>query len=134
MAHKTERSTSTSANILLVEDDELVAKTVIAALRRMGHQVTHHANGNDAWQHLSSHPTYDLLLLDLDLPGISGIEIARRARAIRYTGHILIASGRLSEAEIQALDALRIDGKLQKPFTSQALGAAIQTCLAGKPR
>ena len=128
------RPTTASANILLVEDDELVAKTVIAALRRMGHLVTHHANGNDAWQHLSSQPTYDLLLLDLDLPGISGIEIARRARAIRYTGHILIASGRLSEAEIHALDALRIDGKLQKPFTPQALGAAIQTCLTGQPQ
>jgi signal transduction histidine kinase/CheY-like chemotaxis protein len=130
----TSGSTKISANILLVEDDELVAKTVMTALRRMGHQVTHHADGNEAWQHLSAHPAYDLLLLDLDLPGISGIEIARRARAIRFTGHILIASGRLSEAENQALDALRIDGRLQKPFTSQALGSAIQTCLSGPPQ
>jgi signal transduction histidine kinase/ABC-type amino acid transport substrate-binding protein/CheY-like chemotaxis protein len=122
--------TAISANILLVEDDELVAKTVITALRRMGHTVTHQVNGNDAWQHLSSHPAYDLLLLDLDLPGISGIEITRRARGIHYTGHILIASGRLSEAEIHELDTLRIDGKLQKPFTPQALAAAIQTSLS----
>jgi len=124
------RATETSVNILLVEDDELVAKTVIAALRRMGHSVTHHANGNEAWLHLSSHPDYDLLLLDLDLPGISGIEIARRARGIRYTGHILISSGRLSEAEIHELDTLQVDGKLQKPFTPQALRAAIQTSLS----
>jgi PAS domain S-box-containing protein len=122
----------TSANILLVEDDELVAKTVIAALRRMGHQVTHHINGNEAWEHLSSQPAYDLLLLDLDLPGISGIEITRRARAIHYTGHILIASGRLSESEVHELDTLRVDGKLQKPFTPQALDTAIQACLVSQ--
>jgi PAS domain S-box-containing protein len=128
------RPTKTSANILLVEDDELVAKTVLTALRRMGHQVTHQANGNDAWDHLRSQPAYDLLLLDLDLPGISGIEIARRARAIHYAGRILIASGRLSESEIHELDTLRVDGKIQKPFTPQALGSAIQTCLAGQTK
>jgi DNA-binding response OmpR family regulator len=92
--------------------------------------VTHKANGNEAWDHLSTNPTYDILLLDLDLPGISGLEIARRARATQYTGHILIASGRLNEAESQELDTLRVDEKLQKPFTPQALNAAIQTCLA----
>jgi len=124
----------TSVNILLVEDDELVAKTVIAALQRMGHQVTHHTNGNEAWQHLSAQPAYDLLLLDLDLPGISGIEITRRARANRYAGRILIASGRLSESEIHELDTLRVEGKLQKPFSPQALHAAIQACLAGRAK
>ena len=127
-------ATKTIANILLVEDDELVAKTVAAALQRMGHQVTHHADGNKAWQHLSTQPTYDLLLLDLDLPGISGLEIARRARAINYSGRILIASGRLSESEIHELDTLRVDGKLQKPFAPQALNDAIQACLARRTK
>jgi DNA-binding response OmpR family regulator len=124
----------TRANILLVEDDELVAKTVISVLQRLGHQVSHHANGNDAWQHLSTQPAYDLLLLDLDLPGISGLEIARRARAVKYTGRILIASGRLSEAEIHELNTLRVNGTLQKPFAPQVLNDAIQACLAGQPR
>ena len=124
---------ATTAHILLVEDDELVAKTVMNALKRMGHQTTHYANGNEAWLHLSTQQAYDLLLLDLDLPGISGVEIVRRARAIHYTGRILIASGRLSEAEIQELDTLKVDGKLQKPFTPQTLGAAIQSSLAGQP-
>jgi CheY-like chemotaxis protein len=124
------RRPKATAQILLVEDDDLVARTVAAALGRMGHQVTRLANGNEAWHHLSSHPEYDLLLLDLDLPGISGMEIARRARASRYAGQILIASGRLSDTEVQALDALRVGGKLQKPFTPQALSTAIQDCLA----
>ena len=122
----------TCANILLVEDDELVAKTVLVVLRRLGHQVAHQANGNEAWQHISTQPAYDLLLLDLDLPGIGGIEIARRARASNYAGRILIASGRLSESEIHELDTLRVDGKLQKPFDAPTLSKAIQDCLAGR--
>jgi len=126
------RPLKTSAKILLVEDDELVAKTVGTLLKRLGHKVTHYANGSEAWQHLSTHPAYDLLLLDLDLPGINGLEIARRARSIKYTGSILIASGRLSESESRELDLLSVDGKLQKPFTPQALNTALQVCLTGQ--
>jgi PAS domain S-box-containing protein len=120
------------ASIFFVEDDELVARTVTALLRRMGHQVTHQTNGNDAWNHLSTNSAYDLLLLDLDLPGINGLEIARRARGANYRGRILIASGRLSEADSLELDSLNVDGKLQKPFTPQTLSTAIQDCLSGK--
>ncbi len=127
---ETAKPTMMAANIYFVEDDELVAKTVISALRRLGHQVTHQTNGNAAWQHLRTQADYDLLLLDLDLPGISGIEIARQVRTTRFAGHILIASGRLNEAERRELDSLHVDGKLLKPFTPQELGAAIQSCLA----
>ena len=122
----------TTANILLAEDDELVARTVAILLKRMGHQVTHIANGNDAWQHLSKNRNYDLLLLDLDMPGISGLEIARRARAANYPARILIASGRLSDNEMRELDALQVEAKLQKPFTPQVLSSTIQSCLNGK--
>ncbi|MFT3869142.1 MAG: transporter substrate-binding domain-containing protein [Nibricoccus sp.] len=122
----------TTANILLAEDDDLVARTVIAVLRRMGHQVVHFANGNDAWQHLTANQGHDILLLDLDLPGISGLEIARRVRSTNYPGRIMIASGRLTEEEVRELDALNVNVKLQKPFTPKNLGAAIEACLGGK--
>ena len=128
----TSRPTKTTATILFVEDDELVARTVAALLRRMGHQVTQLANGNEAWDHLLANKNYDLLLLDLDLPGISGLEIARRARTANYKGQILVASGRLSEADALELDTLNVDVKLQKPFSPQTLSSAIQECLTGK--
>jgi two-component system phosphate regulon response regulator PhoB len=93
----------------------------------------HFANGNDAWQHLSAHQSHDLLLLDLDLPGISGIEIARRVRTTNYPGRIMIASGRLTEEETRELDSLDVTVKLQKPFTPKTLSAAIEACLGNKP-
>ncbi|MFT3783770.1 MAG: transporter substrate-binding domain-containing protein [Nibricoccus sp.] len=123
------RESKATANILLVEDDELVARSVSTILRKASHQVTHFTNGNDAWKHLTENPGYDLLLLDLDLPGISGIEITRRARTANYGGKIMIASGRLTEDEIRELDSLRVSTKLFKPFTPQVLNAAVQACL-----
>jgi DNA-binding response OmpR family regulator len=118
----------------LVEDDELVAVTVVHALRRQEHQVTHFRHGGEAWRHLSQHMSdYDLLLLDLDLPGMHGIEIARRVRNLRYSGKILVASGRMTEEETRDCDAVGVDNRIEKPFTPQKLAAAIQVCLTGPP-
>ncbi|HEY9153887.1 MAG TPA: transporter substrate-binding domain-containing protein, partial [Opitutaceae bacterium] len=128
--------TRTSLRICLVEDDELVAVTVVHALRRQEHQVTHFRHGGEAWRHLSQHMSdYDLLLLDLDLPGMHGIEIARRVRNLRYSGKILVASGRMTEEETRDCDAVGVDSRIEKPFTPQKLASAIQACLtssAGK--
>ena len=124
----------TSLRICLVEDDELVGLTVAHALRRQEHQVTHFRHGGEAWRHLSQHMAeYDLLVLDLDLPGMHGIEIARRVRNLRYSGKILVASGRLTEEETRECEAVGVDGRIEKPFTPQKLGYAIQACLSSQP-
>ncbi len=118
--------------ILLVEDDDLVAQTVSTALRRQKHHVTHFAHGTDAWAHISAHPNaYDLTVLDLDLPGLSGLEIVRRVRSGRFTGKILVASGRLADAELDELKRLKVDGILEKPFTPQTLHLAVQGSING---
>jgi PAS domain S-box-containing protein len=133
---KTSEEARTNARICLVEDDDLVAHTIASALRRQHHHVVHFRNGAEAWRHLSTqYARYDLLLLDLDLPGINGIEIARRARASRYAGKILVASGRLTETEARELDKIGVDLQIEKPFSPQKLHLAVQTCMAatGKP-
>ncbi|HEU5077785.1 MAG TPA: transporter substrate-binding domain-containing protein [Opitutaceae bacterium] len=118
--------------ICLVEDDELVAHTMATTLRRQHHHVTHYRHGSEAWRHLSLHATgYDLLLLDLDLPGINGIEIARRIRGMRFPGKILVASGRLTESDAREFENIGVDAHLEKPFNPQKLQATIQTCMKG---
>ncbi len=119
----------TSRRILLVEDDELVAQTLATALRRLKHDVTHIGHGTEAWRHLAASPDYHLVMLDIDLPGLNGVEIARRLRGTRFSGKILIASGRLAEHELRELRGLKIDHILEKPFTPQALQLALQACL-----
>ena len=122
-----------SLRICLVEDDELVGNTVAHALRRQEHQVVHFRHGGEAWRALSQQASeFDLIVLDLDLPGMHGVEIARRLRNLRYPGKILVASGRLTEEETKECDAVGVDGRIEKPFTPQKLAHAIQACLTSR--
>jgi two-component system, cell cycle sensor histidine kinase and response regulator CckA len=116
--------------VLVVEDEELVALTIVAALKRHGHQVHHIADGLEGWEHLAHDlGAYDLLMLDVNLPGIDGIEFARRARAANYPGRILISSGRLTAQQLQAIGQLHVDRVLPKPFNLEEFQSAVRDCL-----
>ncbi|MEO7414949.1 MAG: transporter substrate-binding domain-containing protein [Opitutaceae bacterium] len=119
------------ARVLVVEDEELVALTIVAALKRSGHQVYHLTNGLDGWEHLAPNPgAYDLLMIDVNLPGIDGIEFARRARAANFPGRILISSGRLTAHQLQSIGQLQVDRVLPKPFNLEEFQTAVRDCLA----
>ncbi len=118
------------ARILFVEDDDMVAQTIITALRRQKHAVTHFTNGADAWRYLSVHPhDFDLLLVDMDLPGMNGLELARRARGSRFQGKVIVTSGRLPEIGAVALQELKVDAQIEKPFSPQSLNLVIMGVL-----
>ncbi|MEO6171977.1 MAG: ATP-binding protein, partial [Arenimonas sp.] len=76
---KKEPSENRALTILLVEDEPLVAEVVIGLLQTMGHRVIHAHQGLQALALLSTE-RFDLALLDLDLPGIDGLELARLIR------------------------------------------------------
>ena len=69
-------------------------------------------------------------MLDVNLPGIDGIEFARRARAANFPGRILISSGRLTAAQLQAIGQLHVNRILPKPFNLQEFQTAVRECLA----
>lgn len=119
------------ARIFFAEDDTMVSSAVISALQRAGHSVVHHADGATAWHHLQSHAAdYDLLLLDINMPGLDGIELARRARATgTYAGPILIVSGRLGSDDLAEIAAAKVDRVLSKPFDVPELLEAVKGCL-----
>ena len=127
-------ATTQKACIFLAEDDELVANAVTLALEHSGHKVTRNADGADAWRHLQDHlADYHLLVLDVNMPGLDGIELAQRVRTtLRYRGPILITSGRLGPDELKHLAEIRIDRVLNKPFTGQELTDAVRQCLAAR--
>ena len=70
--------------ILLAEDDRIISQGLIAALRKAGYGVDHVNNGADADTALLSQP-YDLLILDLGLPRLSGIDVLKRLRGRKVT-------------------------------------------------
>jgi DNA-binding response OmpR family regulator len=117
-----------------VEDEPLVADVAQQVLARAGHRVTHWADGASAWAHLAAHPAAcDLLLADVNMPRMSGVELVRRARDAGFAGRILMMTGRVADEDRRALRELRVDGILPKPFAAADLAAAVEAALRGQP-
>jgi CheY-like chemotaxis protein len=114
-------------SVLLVEDEPKVARTALVMLTRMGHHAHHVIDGAEAWSHLAAGVKhYDVLLLDVNMPRMSGVELVRHVRATPFSGRIVVMSGRVDENDMRALDALRVDHFLSKPFTRDELFAALR--------
>ena len=114
--------------ILLVEDDAHIADVLTLHLRDEGLEVVHCARGDEGLMQLER-GGWDALVLDLMLPGVDGLEICRRARAMtRYTP-IIIISARSSELHrILGLE-LGADDYLAKPFSVLELVARLRALL-----
>jgi len=120
-----------NSRIFLAEDEEMVASAVASALRRAGHTLTLETNGATAWQHLQDRlDAYDLLVLDVNMPGLDGIELAQRIRATgRYQGRIMITSGRLGSDDLRQISEAKVDCVLNKPFQINEFLGAVRDCL-----
>jgi two-component system OmpR family response regulator len=118
----------TAKRVLIVEDDAHIAELLRMHLRDEGYAVTHAADGDAGVRELER-GSWDALILDLMLPGVDGLEICRRARAMtRYTP-IIITSARSSEMHrILGLE-LGADDYLAKPFSVLELVARVRALL-----
>ncbi|MBU6492867.1 response regulator transcription factor [Pandoraea sp.] len=114
--------------ILVVEDDRHIAELMCLHLRDERYEVVHCADGDEGLRRLEQ-GGWDALILDLMLPGVDGLEICRRARAMaRYTP-IIITSARSSEVHrILGLE-LGADDYLAKPFSVLELVARVKALL-----
>jgi len=104
---KTASEKSLGIRILHVEDNKAVASVVKETLETQGWEVETCADGAVGLEKILSHDHYDLLLLDYDLPGVSGIELVRRARELahRQDTPIIVLSAALGEAEAREAGA-----------------------------
>ena len=80
------------AHILLAEDDESLRKFLAAALVKAGHAVTDFGDGSEAWECIQGFP-FDLLLTDIVMPGMDGIELAKRAAEVNAALKIMFITG-----------------------------------------
>lgn len=114
--------------LLLVEDHVPLADELIAGLGRQGYAVDWLADGRDAVYQGASEP-YDLIILDLGLPGKPGLEVLREWRAGGLATPVLILTARGSWAE--RIDGLKAgaDDYLTKPFHPEELALRIQALL-----
>ena len=113
-------------HILVVEDERALCDTIVRSLRRLAYSVDFCYNGNKALE-LIDVERYDLILLDLNLPGTDGMTVLRTLRKTDHETRVLILSARSEVADkVEGLDAGAND-YLSKPFHLAELEARIRS-------
>lgn len=116
--------------ILLVEDEEKLAEVLAEGLKHKGYAVDVVNDGTKGYTRISLHRSdYDLVILDLMLPGMSGLDICRQMRAEGITLPILVLTARNEEEQKVNLLLAGADDYLVKPFSFDELAARIQALL-----
>ncbi|HUO97532.1 MAG TPA: response regulator [Rhizomicrobium sp.] len=117
------------AHILLVEDDESLRKFLAQALVRAGHEVVDFGDGLEAHQKLRAEP-FDLLLTDIVMPGMDGIELAKRAAEMNTAMKIMFITGFAAVALHPASNAPKQAKVLSKPFHLREIVAEVERMMA----
>lgn len=120
-----------SQRILVVDDHEDNRRILHDLLSTAGYEVIEAENGEDAVAFAEARVP-DLILMDIQLPGIDGYEATRRIKAnpaLRRIPLIAVTSYALSGDDVKAL-AAGCDGYVTKPFSPRALLAKVKECLA----
>jgi signal transduction histidine kinase/CheY-like chemotaxis protein len=116
-------------SVLLVEDDLTIAEVISGLLQVRGHHVQHVGHGLAALSELTA-GHFDIALLDLDLPGIDGLQLASQLRAMGYRLPLLAVTARADAEAAEQAGLSGFNGFLRKPVTGQMLDEAINTALA----
>jgi len=114
--------------ILLVDDESAIRRALRPPLMALGFQVAEAARGEEALQMLRSN-SFDVVLLDINMPGIGGMETLRRVRAFAPRLPVLMVTVRDAEEEkVQALE-LGADDYVTKPFSTRELIARVRVAV-----
>jgi two-component system cell cycle response regulator CpdR len=116
------------ADILLAEDDDAMRQFLSTALTRAGHRVVSHRDGRQALKALDRR--YDLLVADIVMPGIDGIELANCARAADPSVRVMFVTGFAATAMEAGKPVVPGAAVLPKPFHLHDLVARVRQLLA----
>ncbi|WP_442885892.1 response regulator transcription factor [Aeromicrobium sp. Sec7.5] len=123
-----------AARILMVEDDDAIAAPLARALGREGYEIERAANGAEALAIAAGPVPIDLVLLDLGLPDMDGLDVCRRLRADGFAAGIMILTARGGELDrVVGLD-VGADDYLSKPFSLSELLARSRALLRRSSR
>ena len=125
---ETARISRPGTRVLLVEDDELMVSLLTRALLESGCEVSHVSDGLAAVQRLSGDNLPELILLDIDLPGLDGFSVLRslKARGILEHTRVVVLSARGSEQDMLSTLELGASDHVTKPFSLPVLLARVK--------
>jgi DNA-binding response OmpR family regulator len=123
---------SSSARIVVADDEADIRRLIVFTLKRRGHQVFEASSGDEALA-LIKEVLPDLVVLDVMMPGLSGPEVTRRLKSNRDTVDIpvLLVSAMGQASEIASGLSSGASAYLVKPFKPQELAAQVSTLLQG---
>ena len=121
---------SRGSKILVVDDDEAVRSVTFEMLKRLGFDVTIADSGESALAE-ASHQSFDLVLLDLAMPNMSGMEVFTSLRAIEPDARVIFMTGYSKDEFSELLEENeRTTAVLSKPFPLQELKSSVETMLS----
>jgi len=117
-------------HILYVDDDEALVYLVERFLQRLGYRVSGYTLATDALAAFRADPhTFDLIITDSNMPGMSGLELARELLKVRADAAVVLTSGYLRTEEIEKARALGVMDVILKPNTIEELGPTLKRVL-----
>ena len=120
-------SAARGLGILLVDDEELIRESASALFRHVGHQVEVAASGREGLDRLRDGLAVDLVVLDQNMPGMSGVETLRELRTSHPDLPVILSSGRVDREVEGALSSYASVWLLKKPFDFAELKAIVRT-------
>ena len=118
------------ANILIVEDDEIVARTVERSLRGNDFKITKATSGVEGIK-IASQLIPDLVILDVIMPGMEGGKVFETLKSIHADVKVILSSGYSINHEITGIMERGCQGFIQKPFDIGSFSKKIREVLAG---
>ncbi len=115
-------------NICVVDDEPPIMQLCVKVLEIEGHTVDGYTRSDQMLERLRTQPV-DLLVVDYKMPGLNGIEVVRRARALRPKLRIVMITGHGTPEVINEARAAGVDDVLLKPFTPAELTGTVGTLL-----
>jgi CheY-like chemotaxis protein len=115
--------------VLLVDDDLHIRSLGRELLEKLGYEVETATSGEEVLEKFHRGRPLDLVILDYHLPGMSGLEVVQRLKALSPDTRVLVASGFFSNRQKEALTAGGARGFLDKPFRLKELRSRIEEVL-----
>ena len=120
-------------HILLVDDDPGAGNALSAILQKIGCDVSYVGSGAEALEVVADEPDwFDLIITDLAMPEMSGLDLAGKLRALQFARPIVLASARLQDASFEDRARVGIECTIAKPFTLSEVAAVIWSAVGAR--
>jgi PAS domain S-box-containing protein len=117
---------TTKSHVLLVDDDDLARKSMLLALKQLGHRVTACASAHEALSCLTqTREAFDVVLSDFTMPRMTGLELAEKIHKLQPSLPILLITGDTGQVDESAAKKAGIKGFVAKPAGSNELNIAL---------